>query len=307
MCLEFLKKGENMEAPIVEIQRFSIHDGPGIRTLVFFKGCYLHCKWCQNPESQNPIHVIAFYRNRCQNSFHCKDVCPENAILDADFRIDYEKCTVCQKCVDACAYDALKLIGTTTTPEELLDKLLVDLPYYKRSGGGVTFTGGEATLYPHFLNHILDLCKQYKIHCTIETCGTFSFQMWEPILRKLDLIYYDLKIMDSAYHKESTGVPNRTIMRNAKILVEQNFPVEFRMLLVQGYIDNDENLNAVIQWLQKMGQPFIHLLKYHNMGEIKIDIIHGNQKKLNLPNYPLDRFEKIKSRFQQNGIEVVHY
>jgi len=307
MCRTILKKEENLEAPVVEVQRFSIHDGPGIRSVVILKGCYLRCPWCQNPESQYPMPVIAFYRNRCQHSFHCQEVCPENAILAGEFRIDYEKCTVCQKCVEVCAYAALKLIGTATTPEALLGQLLVDLPYYQRSGGGVTFSGGEVTLHPHFLDRMLDLCKQHEIHCMIETCGTFSFQRWEPILRKLDLIYYDLKIMDSAEHKKSTGVPNHLIMRNAKTLVEQNFPVEFRMPLVPGYTDNDENVNAVIQWLQKMEQPLVHLLKYHNMGETKIDIVQGNQKKLNLPNYPPDRFEKIAGRFRQNGIEVVHY
>ena len=295
---------EQVVAPIFEIQRFSIHDGPGIRTLVFFKGCHLSCTWCQNPESQAMEPMVAFYRNRCQESFDCKVVCPENAIVNGRFRINYEKCTACGKCVEACAYQALKLIGDRMTPEELFAKILLDLPYYQKSGGGVTFSGGEPTLHTEFLDQTLTLCQEKGIHTVLETCGTFSFKIWEPILRKLDLIYFDLKIINAPDHKQATGVPNTAILKNAQKLVEGNYPVEFRMPLVQGYTDTAENLQQIILHLKEMEQTKIHLLKYHNMGETKIDIIQGTQKKMNLPSYSDHKFDQIKAYFSGEGIEV---
>jgi len=295
---------KQVEAPIFEIQRFSIHDGPGIRTLVFFKGCHLSCKWCQNPESQAMEPVVAFYENRCKESFDCQVVCPEDAIINGRFRINYDKCTACGKCVEACAYQALKLIGDRMTPEGLLAKILLDLPYYQQSGGGVTFSGGEPTLHTDFLDQTLTLCQTEGIHTVLETCGTFSFSVWEPILRKLDLIYFDLKIIDSEDHKRATSVPNTAVLKNAKKLVTENYPVEFRMPLVQGYTDTEENLRQTILLLKEMGQTKIHLLKYHNMGETKIDIIQGSQEKMNLPSYPDSEFERIKAYFSGEGIEV---
>ncbi len=296
---------KQIAAPVFEIQRFSIHDGPGIRTLVFFKGCLLNCEWCQNPESQDKAPTIAFYKDKCKESFSCKEICPENAILNDVFRIDYEKCTVCGECVTACAYDALRLIGNIMTPKELLTQLLADQPYYQKSGGGVTFSGGEPTLYPEFMDQTLDLCNEHKIHTTIETSGCFSFKTWEPILRKLNLIYFDLKIMDADDHKVATGLKNSTILDNAEKLVEQNFPVEFRMPLIPGFTDTEENLEKVICCLKKLRQNKIHLLKYHNMGEAKIDIIQGDQKKLNMDTYSEESFGKIKAHFERAKIEVI--
>lgn len=292
------------EAPIFDIQRFSIHDGPGIRTLVFFKGCHLSCKWCQNPESQDASPVIAFYHNRCNSSFECRDVCPEEAILSGDFRIDYDKCTSCCKCVEACSYDALRLIGNRMAPQALFSEIMRDQPYYAKNSGGVTFSGGEPTLYPEFINQMLDLCQEQKIHTTIETCGFFSFKTWSTILPKLDLIYFDLKVMNPPDHKQATGVPNISILKNAKRLAEMGFPVEFRMPLIEGYTDSDENIREIISLLKEMKHSKIHLLKYHNMGETKIDIIQGNQEKLNLPSYPEEKYETIKANFRTQGIDV---
>ncbi len=141
---------EVLGAPIFDVQRFSLHDGPGIRTLVFFKGCNLSCDWCQNPESQSPTPQIAFYSNRCHRSLACEKVCPQAAIASLGFRIDYERCDNCLKCVEACAYEALRPVGTQTTDKNLMDLILKDRSYYDSSNGGVTFSGGEPTLYPKF-------------------------------------------------------------------------------------------------------------------------------------------------------------
>lgn len=299
--------GTTVEAPIFDIQRFSIHDGEGIRTLVFFKGCKLACAWCQNPESQQAAPLISFYESRCQHSLECSAVCEDGAINRDGYRVDHDKCTLCMKCVDACAYGALKLIGDRLTPQQLMAVLEKDRAYYQSSGGGVTFSGGEPTLYPKFMEQILGLCREAEIHTLLETCGNFSHHRWQALLGDLDLIYFDLKVIDPEKHLAVTGVENQRILENARRLVAAGHAVEFRLPLVEGYTDDQTNLRAIADFLQSLGVRKLHLLRYHNMGEAKIDIIHGAQKKLGLPGYPQARFDEIKSWFVEQQIEVVDY
>lgn len=293
-------------APIVDIQRFSLHDGPGIRSLVFLKGCALHCPWCQNPESQGRHPLVAFYRDRCTASFACESACPDDAIRRQGFRIDYGRCSACGLCLDACAYDALRLIGEEHTPVQLLEKILVDRVYYETSGGGVTFSGGEPTLHPQFIEAVLDLCIAESIHTNLETAGTFSFERWKSILRKLDLMYFDLKIMDEALHARHLGRGYRTIARNAELLVEHGFPVEFRLPLIPGYTDTQANLERAIELLERLGGTGVHLLAYHDMGEAKIDIIQGRQPKLGLARYSEEKLQAVRATFEDRGIAILN-
>jgi len=292
-------------APVFDIQRFSLHDGPGIRSLIFLKGCALHCPWCQNPESQAARPVIAFYEDRCKESFECAEVCPNGSIRLEGFRVDHGRCDRCARCVDACAYGALRLIGENLTPRQLMARLLVDRPYYESSGGGVTFTGGEPTLHHHFMECVLELCKEAGIHTNIETAGTFSWEKWEETLRLLDLIYFDLKILDSELHERYLGGGFDRIMENAVKLVAHGFPVEFRMALIPGFTDTPANIEAVVELLHVLGQEAIHLLAYHNMGEAKIDIIQGRQPKLGLARYSDERWHEMRGTFEVRGIEVL--
>jgi len=296
---------KELSAPIFDIQRFSIHDGPGIRTLVFLKGCNLRCDWCQNPESQQAKPKIAFYEGRCKQDFECKNACREGAIRLEGFRIDYDCCTHCMKCIDICAHEALKPIGSAVTPEALMEQILKDKNYYTSSGGGVTFSGGEPTLYPKFMACVLNLCSSNNIHTTLETCGTFSFVKWQTILRQLDLIYFDLKIIDSDKHKLATGSDNQNILENAKLLIEHKYPVEFRLALIPDYTDDIENLNAIAQLLKTLKRTKLHLLSYHNMGEAKIAIIDGSQRKLALSNYSKSKLKEVTVIFKNLGIETV--
>jgi pyruvate formate lyase activating enzyme len=292
-------------APVFDIQRFSLHDGPGVRSLVFLKGCTLHCPWCQNPESQSTKPVIAFYADRCRSSFECLTVCPNDAIRRDGFRVDHARCNLCTRCIDACAYEALRLIGEDMTPQQLMERLEVDRPYYDSSGGGVTFTGGEPTIHHRFLDDVLERCNESGIHTNLETSGTFSWAKWSETLRRLDLIYFDLKILDPDLHERHLGSGFDRIMVNAAKLVADGYPVEFRMALIPGFTDTPDNIDAVVGLLHALGRPSIHLLPYHNMGEVKIDIIQGSQPKLGLDRYSDDRFDEMRRIFETRGVEVL--
>jgi pyruvate formate lyase activating enzyme len=186
-----------------------------------------------------------------------------------------------------------------------MERLEVDRPYYDSSGGGVTFTGGEPTIHHRFLADVLERCRRSGIRTNLETAGTFSWERWSETLRLLDLIYFDLKILDAELHERHLGAGFDRIMENAKSLVDGDYPVEFRMALIPGFTDTQDNIDAVVDLLHALGRPSIHLLPYHNMGEVKIDIIRGNQPKLGLDRYPDDRFAEMRSTFERRGIEVL--
>ena len=294
-----------IRAPIFDVQRFSIHDGPGIRTLVFFKGCNLRCAWCHNPESQEPRPRLGFRESRCAHSGACRVVCPRDAIRLQGLRIDYARCDFCLKCVDACAHGALQPVGEKRSPEEVMAVILKDRNYFETSNGGVTFSGGEPTLYPRFMERMLALCADEAIHTVLETCGAFSYDRWRNMLRQFDLIYFDLKIMDATKHRSATGADNRRILRNAELLVSEGYPVEFRLPLVEGYTDNFDNLIAVVEFLHKLQRTTLHLLGYHNMGESKLAMVQSSQKPLGLGNYPPARMDDMQNWFSERDVEAV--
>jgi len=292
----------SLTAPVFDIQRFSLHDGPGIRSLVFLKGCGLHCPWCQNPESQSTRPVIGFHLSRCMESFECEVACPNQAILRGDHRVDHHLCNRCGMCIEACPSEALQLIGETIGPQDLVDRLLIDRSYYESSGGGVTFTGGEPTLHAAFLTRALELCTEAGIHTNIETAGKFSWPVLEPALRLADLIYFDLKILDPQAHKRVLGNDLDGIVNNARRLADGGFPVEFRMPAVAGHTDSTSNVKAVAAFLRSVGHSSIKLLPYHNMGEAKIDVIAGEQPRLGLLCYPDDSLVELRREFESRRI-----
>ncbi len=203
------------QAIIFDIQRFSIHDGPGIRTTIFFKGCPLRCKWCQNPESHKPEKEIAFYKERCTGCFACKEVCPNDAINESENnRIDYPRCNDCGICVPECPNNALRMVGMEWDAASLVDEIVKDKDFFVDSGGGITLSGGEPFMQIGFLKEFFPLVKNEQIHVNMETCGMFRWPEMEAILPYLDLIYFDLKMIDSEKHKKYTGRENRIIIEN---------------------------------------------------------------------------------------------
>jgi len=296
--------GAELSAPILDIQRFSLHDGPGIRTTIFFKGCNLRCAWCQNPESQDARPVIGFYAQRCLHCFVCETVCAEHAIRHEDERIGQRQCMRCGTCTEACPATALKLMGEFLSPEALLGRVLVDKPYYDSSGGGVTLSGGEPMLYPDFVVRFLKLAQAEGLHCCLETAGRFDFARCSPALERCDLIYFDIKIFDPESFTTNIGGGRRTIFSNARMLALEGFPVEFRMPVIAGYTDSAANVNALIGFLRDFGCERVHLLRYHNMGEAKIDVIQGDQPKLGIQANAEASLTAVARQLRQAGCEV---
>lgn len=293
-------------AAIFEIQRFSIHDGPGIRSLVFFKGCNLHCPWCQNPESHSVTPVIGFQADRCAETFSCQKVCPNDAIQTTGFRVNHDLCNCCRLCIEACPHGALRLIGETLTPTDLMERIERDRAYYDSSGGGVTFSGGEATIHFEFLAEMLRLCSDAVIHTNLETAGTFLWEKWKATLSQLDLIYFDLKILDAELHQLHLGNGYSRIIHNATKLAELGFPVEFRVALVPGYTDTRANIASIIDFLHRVKRPAVHLLAYHNMGEAKLDLTDSSQPKLGLRTYSDEQWVELRRSFENGGIEILN-
>lgn len=254
---------------IVDIKRHSFEDGPGIRSVVFFKGCPLRCVFCHSPETQDPEVEIAFFPGECIGCGSCADACPEGAIdLEFPGRIHRERCIRCGNCASVCPGKGLRLIGAYYPVEALVEILLRDFPFYRHSGGGVTLSGGECTLYPDYLETLLKHLKAKGVHLALETSGYFDYQIFrEKILPYIDLIYYDIKIADPQSHRRYLGKPNQRILNNFRhLLQEKELEVHPRVPLVPGITATRENLSAIVAFLCEAEAQDVTLLPYNPMG-----------------------------------------
>lgn len=271
-----IKDINNITATVFDIQPFSIHDGPGIRTTVFLKGCPLHCVWCHNPESNACVPELFYFRSKCQACLSCVDICPQQAItydrMSNVLCTDRTRCKACGQCVDACRFSARELMGKTMSVREVLDHVLKDAVFFKESGGGVTVSGGEALMQPEFTQALLYACKQEGLHTTLETCGFASEDVIRRVIPYADLILYDLKVMDAQAHQSFTGVSNAQILKNARLIHgELHKEMIIRIPVVPGYNMSDENMEQTGSFIQKAldNRVPVHLLPYHNLGESK--------------------------------------
>ncbi len=253
---------------IFNIQRYSIHDGPGIRTTVFLKGCPLSCWWCHNPEGQQDGQEIIFWENRCLGCGKCFDHCPSGAIQIKDKKpvTDKTKCTLCGRCVQVCPAQAREILGIKMTVGEVIKEIEKDSIFYEESGGGVTFSGGEPLRQIEFLNHLLDYCRQRRILIAIDTCGHLSWEFLEKVYPKVDLFLYDLKIMDSKKHQKYTGVTNDIILENLKRLSLKHHNIYIRLPIISGVNDDFQNIRELGRFLSSLNIVQINLLPYHNIG-----------------------------------------
>lgn len=259
---------------IFDIQRYAIHDGPGIRTIAFLKGCPIQCQWCANPESQKPKPEITFLDKDCINCGTCVEVCPKNAVkLDAHSRlIDRNSCDLCGQCVERCPSEAIKMMGRYITVKDLFEEMATDAPFWERSSGGVTLSGGEPLMQPAFVLSFLKLCKDNYVHTVIETALHAPRQIIKDVLCKADEIICDLKIMNDKQHTSLIGVSNKTILGNLSFLLKSGKPVLVRMPLIPSINNDEDNLKAVGAFLSAGGQKVhMELLPYHRMAQSKYD------------------------------------
>jgi pyruvate formate lyase activating enzyme len=246
-----------MNGIVFNIQRFSIHDGPGIRTTVFLKGCSLHCFWCHNPEGIAIKPQIQFFPERCISCGECVAACENGANLIEDNKITFNRqdCTVCGKCIETCYAEARVLVGKEMSSEEVALEALKDRPFYETSQGGVTLSGGEPVLQPEFSYEILSRCQAEGVHTAIETAGNVPWKDLEMLMPVTDLVMMDLKHMDSTKHRAAVGVPNERLLANARQLVTQtDKPILFRIPVIPGVNDTPEEIGAIAAFVHEMGE-----------------------------------------------------
>jgi pyruvate formate lyase activating enzyme len=254
------------------IERFAVHDGPGIRVAVFLKGCPLRCWWCHSPESQSSKPEILIKEDRCLVCGTCLPFCSHDAIseTEAGYETDRERCEACGECAEACPADARVLAGHPITVPELMDEIEKDRVFLDRSQGGVTFSGGEPLMQPEFLAEAIAACRAEGLHTAVETSG-YGAREAVDVLATADLVLFDLKIHDDADHRRFTGVSNRLILDNFAYLAGRHEDVRVRVPLVPGVTDGARNLEAIGALAAKAGVRRIDLLPYHTAGLAKYD------------------------------------
>lgn len=261
---------------VFNVQKFSVHDGEGIRTLVFLKGCPLHCPWCSNPESQRREPERAYNLTRCLGAAvcgRCAKACPTGAVGIAEglIRFDRSKCTECLACVRTCPSGAQTVYGERKSVDEILRQVEEDGVFYVRSGGGITLSGGEALAQPDFALALLRESRKRHIHTAIETCGHYPVEVLEQACRSLDSLIFDIKCLDSERHREKTGVGNELILKNLAFVLEHapNLPLLVRTPVIPGFNDTEEDILRIREILPKKSNIRYEVLTYHRMGQPK--------------------------------------
>jgi len=295
---------KTLRGTIFDIQHYSIHDGPGIRTTVFLKGCPLSCLWCSNPESQRSRPEIMFDASRCTHCGRCVEVCPHNASVKHEntIGISRERCQGCGTCVGHCPNEARQLVGRKIAVEEILEEVVQDRPFYENSGGGVTLSGGEPMSQPDFTRALLKRCKEKGMHTVLDTSGYVQVDLWDRVLEYLDMILFDLKQMDTRKHKAYTGVSNELIFASAQKLASRKIPMVIRIPLIPGYNDTDQNGAACARFARELGITTIELLPFHRLCSNKYTKLQKEWKLDAVVSPSQERLEELQAIFTSQGL-----
>lgn len=268
-----------MNGMVLNIQRFSTHDGPGIRTTVFLKGCTNACAWCHNPEAIRPGPEVQVFPDRCIGCLRCLDVCPEHAheLVQGEKVYRRELCTQCGRCVEECFAGALVKAGTPRSVDDVMEEILKDAPYYRHSRGGVTFSGGEPVMQKAFLLTLLRRCKECDLHTAIQTAGNYPWAHLQALLPYVDLTMYDLKAFDPELHRRYVGNKGEQVRENLLKLAAWSRPIIVRTPVIRGVNDTEEEISTIARFIKDMeGLLYYELLPYHPLG-------HSKRPSLGLP------------------------
>ena len=293
------------KALVFNIQKFSIHDGPGVRTTVFLKGCPLSCKWCANPESQSGKVQMMYDREKCLGCRSCVNICSENALsmTDGRIKVEHDRCTGCLECEKACPGRALSHEGERKTVKEVYDVCMQDAVFYEESGGGVTISGGEGMMQPEFVEALIGMLKESGIHTAIETTGCVGREVFQKLAPKFDLLLFDVKHYDSQKHKEGTGVGNELIKENLKWAVEQGLELLPRLPVIPGFNAELEDAAGIAALLKELGLKRCQLLPFHQMGERKYEFLNREYSMSGLPMLHREELEEYREVFLEMGID----
>ena len=290
---------------VFNIMRFCVHDGPGIRTTVFFKGCPLDCWWCHNPESRSSSPEMMYSSDRCMRCGSCVEACPNHAIAWNDAPVwDRALCRLCGDCVEACPTGARQIVGRWMTVEEVLEEVKRDTAFFDESDGGVTLSGGEPLMQPEFVESLLRACRANGIHTAIETCGVTARNTLLRISELTDLFLFDLKLMDPAKHREYTGAANDFILANLQALVKKGAATIVRIPLIPGVNDDCENIDSAVEFLSSIGIHRVDLLPYHEIGIEKYKRLGVEYRLRGLKPPTPAQMEQISERFKKGGFAV---
>ena len=295
-----------MNTLVSNIQGYSIHDGPGIRTTVFLKGCGLACQWCSNPENISFKPELGYIANLCANCGACAEACSEHAItIEENYNhIDRKRCTCCGDCESICSHHALVLYGRSMSVEEVFDIVKRDQMFYVRSGGGITISGGEPLLHHQFVSLLFEKCHLEDIHTCIETSGYAPSPNLIEILPLSNYVLFDLKFLDAEKHKQYTGKLNTLIQENAKIVANSGVDFLFRMPLIPDVNNSLQNIYDTIDFLRSLGglAKRIELMPYHRLGESKYRALGKEYILQNIKPMEIGQAEAVQQIFEQNGI-----
>ncbi len=301
-------QGQGPVAYVSNIQRFCVHDGPGIRTTVFLLGCPLRCHWCQNPETLAHRPILLFNPDKCAGCAACVEACPQGAARrgeDGGLRFDRALCTACGRCTASCCYRARQLSARAFSVQSLLEEILKDRVAFRNSGGGVTLSGGEPLLDAEFASRLLEACGRSGVPTAVETCGAVPWDHFERVLPHVDLFLYDLKAIDPEKHRTWTGADNHAVLSNARSLAEAGKRLIARVPLVPGVNDDDEEFQAIARFAAGLrGVEELHLMPFHQIGSSKYALAGMEYRMQDTPEEDEGRIDRCRRLAEQLGLRV---